>query len=353
MAPRPLHRRPARLRRWAGLAALAVLTAACSGGGGQATESAAPSRSAAGTPSASGATFAFDGPTPVVTTALLHSSQAFVNPGAVIRDGARLHMYANAFTSWPGHVDVYHLTSTDGATWTPAQVDPVFTSDDVPYAMPGADVSTGFIDGDGTWVLILESVNASQPWAIGEATAPGPDGPWTVQPDPVITAGAAGSWDAGGLSWPSVVPTGDGWAMYFTGKDAVGTAGTGAIGLATSSDGKTWTKREQPVLTASATWELRGLDRPRVAVTDRGFAMVYSGRQLTDRGLAWSSDGVTWTRDGDQPVITQDDFPVAGKCWDAALLFAAGTLTYYLEIGGGTPSTGTAIFRATARLTSS
>ena len=81
-------------------------------------------------------------------------------------------------------------------------------------------------------------------------------------------------------------------------------------------------------------------------------ARVRIDQLLTDRGLAWSADGVTWTRAGDQPVITQDSFPVSGKCWDAALLYDSGTLIYYLEIGGGTAATGTAVFRATASLPS-
>ncbi len=351
-----MPRRPEHPRLAVTLAAVALVATACSGGGGNTTGSAAPTESASTTaspPSTPSTVFAFDGATPAVTTKLLGSQESFVNPGAVIEHDGMFHMFANVFTAWPGHVDFYHLASTDGVAWTPAQPDPVFTSDDVPYAMPGADVSTGFVTSDGTWVLILESVNSIKPWAIGRATAPGPDGPWTVDPEPTLTAGPAGAWDAGGLSWPSVVPTKDGWAMYFTGHDTVGVGGAEAIGMATSPDGTTWTKRDQPVLTASAKWELGGLDRPRVAVTPNGFAMVYSGRQLTDRGLAWSTDGVTWTRDGAQPVITQADFPVDGKCWDAALLYGSGTLTYYLEIGGGTQATGTSIFRATASIPSS
>jgi len=335
------------------LLVITLLAGACSAGGGNLTRSAAPTQSTAATPSVPTPAFAFEGSTPVVSTELLGSTQAFVNPGAVIRDGGTFHMFANAFTGWPGHVDFYHLTSTDGASWTPAAQDPVFTSDDVPYAMPGADVSTGFVTADGTWVLILGSVNTIKPWAIGRATAPGPDGPWTVEPDPILSGGATGAWDAGGLSWPSVVPTADGWAMYFTGHANTGVGGDEAIGMATSVDGKTWTKRDQPVLAAAEKWELGGLDRPRVAVTPNGYAMVYSGRRLTDRGLAWSTDGVSWQRDGSAPVITQDDFPVSGQCWDAALLYGNGTLTYYLEIGGGTKATGTAIFRATATVPTS
>ncbi len=308
---------------------------------------AAPSATALASPSATPTGFVFQGSAPVVTTALIDSGEAFVNPGAVIVDHGTFHMFANSFTAWPGKVSVYHLTSDDGVSWTPASADPILTSDDVPYARPGADVSSGFVDQSGTWVLLIESVNTVGPWQIGRATAPGPDGPWTVEAAPVLTEGAAGSWDAGGTAWPSVVQTSNGWSVYYAGRSAQAGA-TSAIGLATSTDGELWTKRPDPVLTASADWELGSLDRPRVAVTSDGIAMVYAGKQLTDRGLALSADGVSWQRQGDAPAITRDDFPVTGQCWDGTLVSANGSLTYYLEIGGGTPSTGTAIFRATA-----
>jgi hypothetical protein len=77
--------------------------------------------------------------------------------------------------------------------------------------------------------------------------------------------------------------------------------------------------------------------------------MVYSGALLTSRGVAFSGDGVTWRRDGDAPAITDDDFPVDGGAWDAALIHRDGELTYYLEIGFATAS-GTQVYRATAQL---
>ena len=115
-----------------------TLLAACSAGGNGASTGSSRSASAAARPSVQAPAFVFEGSMPVVSTDLVKSSQAFINPGAVIRDGSMLHMFANAFTAWPGHVDFYHLTSTDGVTWTPASADPIFTSDDVPYAKPGA-----------------------------------------------------------------------------------------------------------------------------------------------------------------------------------------------------------------------
>lgn len=331
----------------AGVAAILVL-ASCTAAPGASVSSSSPTDAPTASEPPAGLAFTWpEGDAPVVARELTGIDEQYINPGAVIDHDGVLHMYANVFTAWPGRVQVPHLTSIDGVTWTLAEPQPVLTSDDVPFAQPGADVSTGFVADDGTWVLILESVNLGAPWALGRATAPGPDGPWTVDPDPILEGGPEGSWDAGGLAWPSVVPTDDGFSMYFTGFDRP--RGTGAIGLATSPDGVSWTKHGDPVLVAEADWELRKLDRPRVAATPQGLVMVYAGGRLTDRGIAWSEDGVTWRREGDAPAIAQGDFPVNASAWDAALIYRDGQLHYFLEIGT-TGSAGTNVYRAVAPL---
>ena len=288
-----------------------------------------------------------DGDRPTVTRALTGIAEAYINPGAVIDDGERLHMFANVFTNWPGLVQVSHLVSDDGAEWSLAAEGPVLTSEDVPFARPGVDVSTGFIAPDGRWVLVFETVNGASPWEIGLATAPGPDGPWSIGSEPVL-AGSAGDYDAGGLAWPSVVPTADGFAMYYSTFETDRRAGV--IARATSVDGLAWTKDPEPVLSPETTWEGRGLDRPRVAPIPDGFVMVYTGARLDHRGTAFSTDGVTWVRDGETAAITDADFPVDGHAWDAALTYRDGVLTYFLEIGIATQAIGTEVYRATAEL---
>jgi predicted GH43/DUF377 family glycosyl hydrolase len=287
---------------------------------------------------------------PVVTRELSGlPDERYINPGALIEADGTYHLYPNAFSTWPGLVQVPHLTSGDGVSWEAASDGPVLTSEDIPFGDEGADVSTGYVAADGTWVLIFETVSRSQPWVLGMATAPGPDGPWTIESEPILAGGAAGSWDAGGLSWPSVVQHDGEFLMYFTGLDQP-RGGLGAIGLARSTDGLSWTKKAEPVLSAELQWEARSLDRPRVAATDKGLVMVYSGRRLTDRGVAWSQDGVSWQRQGEEPVIRQADFPAPGGSWDAAIMVRDGTLHYYLEIGAGGGTSTTDIYLATARV---
>jgi predicted GH43/DUF377 family glycosyl hydrolase len=101
-------------------------------------------------------------------------------------------------------------------------------------------------------------------------------------------------------------------------------------------------KHAEPVLVPSEKWEGRSLDRPRVVVTPDGLAMLYSGRGITERGLATSTDGIAWTK-LPGPNIQQKDFPVNQRAWDSALLYRDDQLEYFLEIGFRT----TAIYRAT------
>jgi Predicted glycosylase len=328
--------------QWGAMVLLCIAGSACSGEGRASVSSEPPSAS----PSAPSLTFAFDGETPTVTRQTTGLDELYINPGAVIDDGTTLHMFANVFSEWPGHMDVPHLTSADGISWTLDPVEPVLTSEDVAYADPGMDVSTGFLADDGTWVLLFETVSVSDPWSIGRATATSPAGPWTVDPEPILEAGAEGAFDAGGVAWPSVVRLSDGYALYYTAFDRP-RAGTGVIAMATSPDGVVWTKRAAPVIVADQDWEHLKLDRPRVTTTPGGLAMVYAGGVLTDRGLAWSEDGVTWTKAPDQPAISRATFPISGQAWDAALVYRDGLLVYYLEIGG---MGGTQIYRATADL---
>lgn len=324
-----------------------LLLTACSGP--PTSQRADPSVSASEAAAMPSLTFAFAGETPVVTRQLAGHDERWMNPGAIIEHEGQLHMFANVFSQWPGQVAFPHLVSPDGASWTRAKSSPAFTSADIPYVDNGADVSAGYVAADGTWVLVFETVELSDPWVLGRATAPGPDGPWTVDPEPILKPGPSGSWDSGGLQWPSVIQTDDGYLMYFTAIEGLG--GRGSIGLATSPDGQTWTKHDEPVLSAELDWERGQVDRPRVAVTPRGLAMIYAGGRLTDRGLAWSEDGVAWQRDGELPVITRETFPISGNAWDAALVYRDGALSYYLEIGSASGgSARTDVYLATAPL---
>ncbi len=281
---------------------------------------------------------------PIVTnnpTAVIDNS--YINPGGVAYHDGTFHMIFNSFTQWPGLVQFGYLTSTDGINWQAAQDEPLFTSDDIPFVRQGADVSSLVVDDNSQWTLYFHTVNeGSLAAVIGRATAETPLGPWTIDPQPVLSSGERGEWDGNGIAWPSVVKTDEGYAMYFAGTN---NRRVTRIGLATSADGITWEKyndpatedaefaSSDPVLAATQEWEEGSIDRMRVVNTPEGFIMIYQGGPLVHRGLAFSNDGIQWTTHPDNPIITSDDFPIFGTTWDTNLVYADGTYYYFLEIG--------------------
>jgi len=333
------------------LATVAAFLAGCGAAPPTTTPPAGPTPSAAsGTPlptatDAPAVTQRFDfGDQAVVDTALVGTNDKYINPGAVIEVDGVLHMFANSFSNWPGQVRIPHLTSMDGVDWILDEGAELIDSDDsgmFPMADPGIDVSTGYVADDGTWVLFFETVQRGSPWEVWRMTAPTPQGPWTIDDVPSLPAGDAGAFDAGGVQWPSIVRVRDRWAMYFTGLGTSG-RGSGVIGVAFSDDGVAWTRESAPALVATEDWEVGQLDRPRVVTTGGGLVMVYAGLDLTTRALATSIDGLAWTKVAG-PSIESSDFPIVGGSWDAALLHRDGELEYFLEIGGLT----TKIYRST------
>ncbi len=100
-----------------------------------------------------------------------------------------------------------------------------------------------YLDGD-TWVMLFVPALQKYQFAgvILRATAPDPTGPWTVTPEPVLTAGSVLEWDSGGLFMHSFLPTDDGYALYYHPFRS-------GIGMATSPDGIAWTKYDDPTTT--------------------------------------------------------------------------------------------------------
>jgi predicted GH43/DUF377 family glycosyl hydrolase len=139
---------------------------------------------------------------------------------------------------------------------------------------------------------------------------------WTcASSNPVLTLGTSGSWDDTRVITPSVLYDGSVYKMWYTGRNSSGVYG---IGYATSNDGIAWTKdNRNPVFTAAPApaWDSDIVREPSVVYFDGMYHLFYAG---TDHwpyfkiGHATSPDGIAWTRDSHNPVLT----PTANS-WDA------------------------------------
>ena len=135
---------------------------------------------------------------------------------------------------------------------------------------------------------------------------------WDKYPgNPVLPTGPSGAWDDVQAYYPWVILDSGTYKMWYTGRTGSGAA----IGYATSSDGITWTKHsENPVLSPSEAWEGASLLSPTVIKDGGIYKMWYTGTSpgAWDIGYAISTDGITWTKHSGNPVLTRG----ASGTWD-------------------------------------
>lgn len=274
----------------------------------------------------------------------------FTDPGAMVYHDGQFHMFRNGFRDWPASVQIGYVTSPDGYIWTKSSDAPVLESAEVPYAGVAALASSILVEDDGTWVLYFytwQSASFPSTGGIGRATAPGPTGPWSPDPDLVLKPGKTSAWDGRHVLAPHVLRTEAGYVMYYSGYNLKGQQW---IGRATSSDGIQWVKYDDSATTdalfaesdpvfqsAPGEWDGGDVHQPRVFETPEGWVMFYRG---TDRlqstrmalGVATSTDGLQWERSAHNPVLTPKAVAGAQYFWFTNVLFQANTYFLFWEV---------------------
>lgn len=248
-------------------------------------------------------------------------------PGAIAVDGETYHAWVIAFADTPGTQDVHHLTSSDAVTWTLVE-DPSLEGLSDGLGNPGALPTSVLFDGE-RWVMYLTGTLATERegWEIWRATAPSPDGPWTRGDAPVLRRGPAGAWDSGGLDFPTILRTDDGFLMVYSGIDHARPE-AGWFGRATSKDGISWTKHDDPATTDAefvesdpvaepglcGGFDERAIHQPRVIDDGDRLVLAYAGYagaqdSRATVGLAASEDGgLTWSCLGG-PALSAEGLP--------------------------------------------
>ncbi len=125
------------------------------------------------------------------------------------------------------------------------------------------------------------------------------------------------------------------YRMYYVGTDA---EGTGRIGLAISQDGMHFVRSEtNPVLSNGPldAWDSGGAGFQDIIKEDSTYWMWYSSSnsQESGIGLAFSTDGVLWTRDSANPVLSPTS-PAEQPYVLAPSVVKVGGLYYMFYLGG-------------------
>jgi len=130
-------------------------------------------------------------------------------------------------------------------------------------------------------------------------------------------------WDRHFLDTPCLLRKDGVWYLWYFGATSNKTNG-GAIGLATSSDGVHFIRvRTTPVLTVgpAGSWDSDWVESPSVTLSGDQFIMYYTGVGADQRprmGRATSPDGVNWTKDPANPILSPAAAPQAWDSYAAA-----------------------------------
>ncbi len=140
--------------------------------------------------------------------------------------------------------------------------------------------------------------------AVGEEPFPTELTRWEpLTPQPVFSGAGPGHWDLRIRERGYVLKDGDQWRMWYTGYDG-DRGGLKMLGLATSTDGLTWTRSPQNPLHREHWVE------DVCVVSDNGKLYMFAEGFLDRVHLLTSADGLNWTRQGILDVRLADGTPI-------------------------------------------
>ncbi len=257
--------------------------------------------------------------------------------GMVYHDGL-FHLFFNVLQDYPPtQAAIGYATSPDGYHWSILSDRSILTAADVRYADNVVLASDALVEEDGTWVLYFHTTSKSPSTTgarIGCATAPSPNGPWSVTGLPLLEPSESG-WDEFEVKYPNVIKTGQGYFMYYQGLDRFG--GTVRFGLATSQDGLHWEKHPDPIFTAdNVPWgEFNSIRYPYVVHTEAGWLLFFRAEgdaYPMAYGLAVSPDGINWAAAQDVPVIDIKKIPGWTLAFAPEVEYSGGKYFFYVQM---------------------
>lgn len=215
-----------------------------------------------------------------------------------------------------------YATSTDGINWTKHASNPVLDQ--------GSDTwnnryvqGPSIIQEDSLYKMWLNTVGADGGgWRPYMSYATSPNGiTWTLAiTNPLFGRDSTHYWEDGWIWSPNILHIGGNYQMWYSawGSDA------GYTGYATSPDGWTWTKYNdgiEPVLGGTdGEWDEGRAFDPCVLYASGTYTMWYDNE--TSIGVATSTNGITWTKDAGNPVLTPD---VSGQWGQPVVQFVSGS----------------------------
>ena len=281
---------------------------------------------------------------PVLSTSVGKFDSTALRGNSVICDGGLYKMWYGGYDGNPNKIG--YATSIDGRNWTKQNSgNPVLTWG-----------SSGAWDDSGLYMLyVMKDGSTYKMWYTGQHTAykigyaTSSDGiAWTKYASNPVFAGDGSGFDSSWVAGASVLKDGSTYKMWYFGNNGGG-AGSDRIGYAWSSDGTTWSRRANAVLsTSSGKFDSSSQSHPHVLKINQKYYMYYTGYDGSNYriGVAESWDGINWTKmNSGNAVLTLG-------VWDSSVLIEHSAVRlayqYYIYYAGGASATTTKIGNAVA-----
>lgn len=247
-----------------------------------------------------------------------------VGKAAVIRDDNIFRMWYDG-TNLFGAAQVGLASSASGTAWTKSAANPVLSGTTGAWDELAAERAPWIIKEGSVFKMWYES---GEPRQLGYATSPNGVA-WTKHPaNPVLRPGPDG-FDAAYVGHGAVLHEG----IYKLWYHAQGDQGP-IIAYATSPDGVNWTKQGPVLHPEGGNWDEGAVWGPSVLRYNGLYWMWYGGAGPQGPpaiGLATSFDGLTWTRVGSAPVLSEDN-PIGDP---HVLLHGSIFKMWYTDYGAG------------------
>jgi predicted GH43/DUF377 family glycosyl hydrolase len=226
-----------------------------------------------------------------------------IHSSKVLRDNEKYYMWYSMGTPQGG---VGVATSSDGINWVHQTTQTI-----IPLGQPGEwdgnAIAVGpVIKENGVFKMYFYAIGTSQRYRIGYATSS--DGihwekktNWIFQGDEI--------WNYSTVS-SAIIKKDSAYLLYYGGRSI--NSGLYSIGLAVSNDGVSFTPyTNSPILVATTSWEANSIYFPSVIKDDNRYVMAYMNYatpSLSAFGLATSSDGINWQKDGINPFFSWSQY---------------------------------------------
>jgi predicted GH43/DUF377 family glycosyl hydrolase len=256
----------------------------------------------------------------------------------VLKDNELFYMFYTAY-SRVGARALGLATSTDGYHFAKYEKNPILEGDKTGFDAFGV-AQAQVLKQDAGWVLYYnarEIAGYSSGPTIGRATSRSLIGPWIRSEEPVLKAGKKGEWDSDFIYLGPILELEDGsYLMYYAGGDDLISFQNFFIGMATSKDGISWKKYNDPATvehpfkdsdpvlkTSPEGWDSEVVLTGTVLKLPQGYTMYFYGSkkiqlegpgiEVGSIGYATSKDGVHWDKYRQNPVYTLQDDPYTLK----------------------------------------